>query len=273
MSDRYAVIGNPIQHSKSPFIHNAFAERTGEDLIYTRLLGDLNDFEGDVGRFFQQGGRGLNVTVPFKQQAWRLADELSDLAGSAGAVNTLILLDDGRIRGENTDGVGLVRDLTVNHGCLLSGSRILLLGAGGASRGVARPLLESGPEQLLIANRTASRAETLAADLGELGDVTGCGLDQLEGRQFDLIINATAAGLSGTLPDIPDTLLAPGGWSYDMMYAREPTAFVRWGRTHHAAKALDGLGMLVEQAAESFFLWRGVRPDTASVLADRMAIV
>ena len=273
MRDRYAVIGNPIQHSKSPFIHTAFGGQTGEDLSYSRLLGDLDDFEGDVRRFFQQKGRGLNVTVPFKRQAWRLADELSDRARSAGAVNTLILLDDGRMRGENTDGVGLVRDLTANHGCLLSGSRILLLGAGGASRGVAGPLLESGPEQLLIANRTASRAEALAVDLSAQGEVLGCGLDQLEGRQFDLIINATAAGLSGTLPDIPDTLLAPGGWSYDMMYASEPTPFVRWGRKRHATKALDGLGMLVEQAAESFFLWRGVRPDTAPVLADRMAIV
>jgi len=221
MRDKYAVIGNPIQHSKSPFIHSAFAEQTGEDMVYIRLLGDLDDFEGDVRRFFQQGGRGLNVTLPFKQQAFRLADELSDLAGSAGAVNTLIQLDDGRIRGENTDGLGLIRDLTVNHGFLLSGSRILLLGAGGASRGVARPLLESGPEQLLIANRTASKAEALAEELSVLGDVEGCGLDQLDGRQFDLIINGTAAGLTGTLPDIPDTLLAPGGI----------ILFVAWGKT------------------------------------------
>ena len=266
MSDRYAVIGNPIEHSKSPLIHSAFAEQTGQDLVYTRLLGDLDDFEGDVRHFFQQGGQGLNVTVPFKHRAWQLADELSPLACSAGAVNTLIRLPDGRLRGDNTDGVGLVRDLIVNQGFLLGGARILLLGAGGASRGVARPLLESGPEQLLIANRTASKAEALAAELDAPERVAGCGLDELEGRRFDLIINGTAAGLSGGLPEIPDTLLAAGGWTYDMMYASEPTAFVRWGRAHQAARALDGLGMLVEQAAESFFLWRGIRPETAQII-------
>ncbi len=267
MTDRYAVIGNPIQHSKSPLIHQAFAEQTGEALRYERLLGNPDDFESDVRTFFAEGGQGLNVTVPFKEQAWTLADERTARAESAGAVNTLIRLADGRLRGDNTDGAGLVRDLSINHGYLLSGSRVLLLGAGGASRGVVRPLLECGPEQLMIANRTAAKARALAAELQSLGLVQGCGLDELEGEQYDLIINGTAAGLQGEVPPLPDTILTVGGWTYDMMYASEPTAFVRWGEAHRAGKALDGLGMLVEQAAESFYLWRGVRPDTAPVIA------
>ncbi|AKH21044.1 shikimate dehydrogenase [Sedimenticola thiotaurini] len=271
MTDRYAVIGNPIEHSKSPMIHQAFAEQTGETLSYGRLLGHLDDFEADVRRFFAGGGQGLNVTVPFKERAWALADERTPRAESAGAVNTLIRLADGRLRGDNTDGAGLVRDLTVNHGYLLSGCRVLLLGAGGASKGVVRPLLECGPEQLVIANRTAAKARQLATALQSLGPVQGCGLDELEGGEYDLIINGTAAGLQGAVPPIPDNILTPGGWIYDMLYANEPTAFVRWGKAHRAGKALDGLGMLVEQAAESFFLWRGVRPDTGPVMAQLRA--
>lgn len=267
MTDRYAVIGNPIEHSKSPLIHRAFAEQTGMDLTYERLLGRLDGFDKDVRKFFAGGGRGLNVTVPFKEQAWALADERTPRAGSAGAVNTLVPLDAGRLRGDNTDGAGLVRDLSVNHGYLLSGCRILLLGAGGASKGVVRPLLECGPEQLVIANRTAEKARRLAATLQSLGPVRGCGLDELEGDRFDLIINGTAAGLQGEVPPLPSGILTAGGWTYDMVYASEPTAFVRWGQRHRAGKALDGLGMLVEQAAESFLLWRGVRPDTAPVIA------
>ncbi|MEJ1364240.1 MAG: shikimate dehydrogenase [Candidatus Sedimenticola sp. (ex Thyasira tokunagai)] len=266
MTDRYAVIGNPIEHSKSPLIHSAFAEQTGEAVEYTRLLGELGRFEENVHTFFSQGGRGLNITVPFKEEAWQLADERSERAETAGAVNTLILLSDGRIHGDNTDGAGLVRDLTVNHGYRLSGSRILLLGAGGASKGVVRPLLDSKPTQLVIANRTAAKAVELANDLKHLGSVEGCGLDQLAGQQFDLIINGTAAGLKGEIPPIPGDILGSEGWTYDMMYSSEPTAFVRWGTEHGAAKALDGLGMLVEQAAESFYLWRGVRPETGAVI-------
>ncbi|WP_275100089.1 shikimate dehydrogenase [Sedimenticola hydrogenitrophicus] len=267
MTDRYAVIGNPIEHSKSPLIHQAFAAQTGEALTYERLLGRLDGFAADVQAFFAAGGRGLNVTTPFKEQAWALVDERSPRAESAGAVNTLIPLADGRLRGDNTDGAGLVRDLSLNHGCLLAGCRILLLGAGGASKGVVRPLLECGPERLVIANRTAAKARQLAATLQTLGPVHGGGLDELEGDQFDLIINGTAAGLQGEVPPLPDGILAGGGWTYDMMYASEPTAFVRWGRQQRAVTALDGLGMLVEQAAEAFFLWRGVRPDTAPVIA------
>ena len=266
MTDRYAVIGNPIEHSKSPQIHAAFAAQTGQDMSYERILGDLEEFESDVADFFAAGGRGLNVTVPFKERAFLIADQLSERAQSAGAVNTLLPVDGGGIRGDNTDGVGLVRDLGCNHRFNLAGARILLLGAGGASRGVLRPLLAEAPELLLIANRTASKAEALAADMALLGPVEGCGLDALAGQQFDLIINGTAAGLHDEVPPLPDDCLAAGGWTYDMMYGSEPTAFVRWGAEHGAAKALDGLGMLVEQAAEAFYLWRGVRPDTEAVI-------
>jgi shikimate dehydrogenase len=267
MTDRYAVIGNPIEHSKSPQIHTAFALQTGQDLVYERLLGDLEEFEADVRDFFNAGGKGLNVTVPFKERAFQLADQLTERAQSAGAVNTLILLADGSIRGDNTDGVGLVRDLGFNQRFDFAGARILLLGAGGASRGVLRPLLAEAPGELVIANRTASKAVVLAEDMALLGPVEGCGLDALAGRQFDLIVNGTAAGLDDEVPPIPDDCLAPGGWTYDMMYGDAPTAFVRWGTAHGAEKSLDGLGMLVEQAAEAFHLWRGVRPDTLEVIA------
>lgn len=265
MTDKYAVIGNPIEHSKSPQIHSLFAQQTGQDIEYERILGDLEDFEDDVSLFFEQGGCGLNVTVPFKARAFRLAEQLSARASFAGAVNTLIPTAQGLL-GDNTDGVGLVRDIGCNHLFRFAGASILLLGAGGASRGVLRPLLEEQPASLVIANRTASKAEELADHAAGFGPVVGLGLDQLDGRQFDLIINGTAAGLSGEVPPLPDTCLAPGGWTYDMMYGNEPTAFVRWGRSHGAGKALDGLGMLVEQAAASFQLWRGVSPDTAAVI-------
>lgn len=267
MSDHYAVIGNPIAHSKSPRIHAAFAQQLGEALDYGRILGDRHDFAGDVRRFFAHGGRGLNVTLPFKEEAWRLADARSERAEMAGAVNTLSRLEDGRLHGDNTDGVGLVRDLAHNHGFDFSSRQILLIGAGGAARGALLPLLETQPHRLVIANRTLDKARRLA-DLGAgHGTTEARGLDQLAGEHFDLIINATSAGLADRVPEIPDDLLAPGGWTYDMLYAEVPTPFCRWGREHGAAKVLDGLGMLVEQAAESFLRWRGRRPDTAPVIA------
>ena len=265
MTDHYAVIGNPIEHSKSPAIHKMFAEQTGEDLEYGRILG--KDFEKDVKDFIEADGKGLNVTVPFKEQAFKMATALSDRAKTAEAVNTLLFKDGQSIEGDNTDGVGLVTDLGCNHLFNFAGSKILLLGAGGASKGVLRPLLEQAPAKLLIANRTASKAVALAEQVGAIGNVSGCGLDQLAGQRFDLIINGTAAGLTGDLPAIPDDCLEPGGWTYDMMYSTEPTAFVRWGKSHQAGKALDGLGMLGEQAAESFYLWRNVRPETSQVIA------
>ena len=266
MTDRYAVIGNPIAHSRSPQIHSAFAKQTGEDLEYHRILGAQERIEEQIHGFFAEGGKGMNITVPFKEDAWRLADERSPRARSAGAANTRVLLPDRRLRADNTDGIGLVRDLTENHGVAIRNRRILLLGAGGASRGVARPLLDELPAQLLIANRTATKAIDLARELADLGPVRGCGLEELSGQRFDLIVNGTAAGLAGHIPEIPDDCLIPGGITYDMMYSDKPTAFVRWGLEHEATLALDGLGMLVEQAAESFFLWRGVRPETREVI-------
>jgi shikimate dehydrogenase len=265
--DKYAVIGNPIEHSRSPEIHAAFARQTGEAIEYERILGNPDDFAGDVRRFLAAGGLGLNITVPFKEQAWRLADELSSRAHSAGAVNTLIRLENNLLRGENTDGIGLVRDLAINHGFSLRGKRLLMLGAGGAARGVMRPLLEQKPKRIIIANRTPAKAYSLASGLSAFGQVAGCAFDELEGMQFDLIINATAAGLSGEVPPIPEGILHKGGWCYDMLYGRQATPFQLWGREHGAARSLDGLGMLVEQAAESFRLWRGVLPETVPVIA------
>jgi shikimate dehydrogenase len=240
-------------------------------------LGDPDDFAGEVRRFFAVGGRGLNVTVPFKEQAWQLADERSPRAATAGAVNTLIPLADHRLRGDNTDGIGLVRDLSGNHGFDFTGRRVLLLGAGGAARGVLRPLLESGLAQLVIANRTPAKAEALVAALAPLradleagaGTLHACGFADLgepEAAGFELIINATSSGLTGAVPAIPPRCLAPGAWTYDMFYGDGPTPFCRWGLTQGAAQAIDGLGMLVEQAAESFRLWRGVQPQTRPVI-------
>lgn len=266
MTDLYAVIGNPIEHSKSPMIHTAFAKQLDDNIEYTKILGDMEDFPGDVRDFLSTGGKGLNVTVPFKEKAFHFADKLTVRAETAGAVNTLARQADGSCLGDNTDGVGLVTDLSCNHLFNFAGSRILLLGAGGASRGVIKPLLEQGPTQVCIANRTIAKAEQLVADLDHPENVQTCGFDAIGDQAFDLIINATAAGLVNEVPPIPDSCLSDGGWTYDMMYSAEPTAFVRWGQAHGAAKALDGLGMLVEQAAESFFIWRGQRPDTETVI-------
>jgi shikimate dehydrogenase len=265
VTDHYAVIGNPIAHSKSPAIHAAFAHQTGQHMDYGRILGSLDDFSGDVRRFVAAGGRGLNVTVPFKEQAWRLLANRSARAERAGAVNTLIVQDGGLLRGDNTDGIGLVHDLADNHGFNFSNKRVLLLGAGGAARGVLGALLESGPAELLIANRTATKALDLARNTAD-NRVTGHGLDKLAGRQFDLIVNATSSGLGGHVPPLPSDCLADGAWAYDLLYADHLTPFCCWAKARGAKRVLDGLGMLVEQAAESFALWRGVRPDTAPVI-------
>lgn len=266
MTDRYAVVGNPIAHSKSPQIHALFAAQTEQDIAYTRILAPRDGFQRVVREFFSSGGHGLNITVPFKEEAWSLAHERGPLAERAGAVNTLSVLPDGRLRGDNTDGVGLVRDLTHNLGIVLRGAQVLILGAGGAVRGVLEPLLAEAPQRLVIANRTAERAEDLAKLFADLGPVVGGGFDLVEDRPFDLIINATAAGLQGAVPTVPSTVIGEGAWCYDLVYGDAPTAFVHWARTHGAGSAVDGLGMLVEQAAESFYLWRGVRPETATVI-------
>ncbi|WLH84889.1 shikimate dehydrogenase [Pseudomonas sp. FP2338] len=265
--DRYVVFGNPIGHSKSPLIHRMFAEQTGEQLDYSTLLAPLEDFTGCAREFFAQG-RGANVTVPFKEDAYRLANSLTERAQRAGAVNTLSKLGDGTLLGDNTDGAGLVRDLTVNAGLSLQGKRILLLGAGGAVRGALEPLLAEQPASLIIANRTVEKAELLAELFDDLGPVSASGFDWLR-EPVDVIINATSASLSGDVPPIAGSLIEPGKtFCYDMMYAKEPTAFCRWATEQGAAVVMDGLGMLVEQAAEAFFLWRGVRPESAPVLAE-----
>lgn len=262
---RYAVMGNPIAHSRSPRIHSLFAEQTRQHIEYTAIQVDAGGFRQAVGNFEVNGGKGLNVTVPFKQEAWELADVRSALAERAGAVNTLSF-ESGRVRGDNTDGVGLLRDLQVNHGLQLAGRQVLLLGAGGAARGVLEPLLEAGPARLVIANRTPMRAAELAAAFRDLGPVAGGSFEALAGDSFDLVINATAASLHDEVPPLPAGLLTAQASCYDLMYGARPTAFLRWARAAGARQALDGLGMLVEQAAESFYIWRGVRPDTAPVI-------
>jgi shikimate dehydrogenase len=260
MTDRYAVFGHPIAHSKSPQIHAAFARQTGQDMTYEAILAPKDGFAASVTTFAAAGGRGANVTVPFKEEAYRLANRLSSRAQRAGAVNTLSFEAEAVV-GDNTDGAGLVADLTRNQHCALAGRRILLLGAGGAARGVIEPLLDQQPAALVIANRTVSRAQDLAA-LFDRG-VRACGFDALD-SPFDLVINATAASLAGELPPLSPRVFTPDTLAYDMMYGRD-TPFLAFARTHGAATA-DGLGMLVEQAAEAFYLWRGVRPDTAPVI-------
>lgn len=269
--DRYAVIGNPIGHSKSPRIHAAFAAQTGQALTYEAILGPLNGFAASAAAFRDAGGRGMNVTVPFKLDAFAFADRLTPRARAAGAVNTLVFGTDGTL-GDNTDGAGILHDITTNLGFPVAGQRVLLLGAGGAARGAVLPLIDAKPTRLTIANRTATKAVDLAAAFADAAIApNGCGFADLAGRQFDLVINATSASLSDAAPDLPPGLYAAGSLAYDMMYGKGETPFLAAARAQGAARLADGLGMLVEQAAESFFLWRGVRPDTAPVLAELRA--
>ncbi len=266
MTDRYAVIGNPIAHSKSPLIHAEFARQTGQDIVYERLLGPLGQFRETVESFRREGGCGLNVTLPFKLDAFEYAGRRTERAQAAGAVNTLRFDADG-VLGDNTDGAGLVNDLARNLGVNLAGARILLLGAGGAAQGVVLPLLGQAPAGLVIANRTAGKALSLQQKFGCRGPVEGCGMDALAGRAFDVVINATSAAIGGEAPDLPDGLYAPGAVAYEMMYGKGDTPFLAHAAAAGVTRRADGLGMLVEQAAESFHLWRGVRPETAPVLA------
>jgi shikimate dehydrogenase len=268
MKDHYAVVGNPIEHSKSPLIQTHFASETQQLMNYTTLLAPLDRFEYTVRQFFQQG-KGLNVTVPFKLEAWDLCDELSDYAQQAGAVNTLLYRDDGSLYGTNTDGLGIIRDLMINNGVTLQGKRILILGAGGVVRGVLQPIIQQQPKQIFIANRTVAKAEQLVEHFVPLLSTTttlsGGGYDAIPLQSFDLILNGTAASLNGMLPPVPTICCEGAQCCYDMMYSNEPTPFVKWGQDNRAVLAIDGLGMLIEQAAESFHLWRKVRPDTVSV--------
>lgn len=267
MTDRYAVFGNPIAHSKSPQIHTAFAAQTAQNLSYDALLAPVDDFAGSFHQFLSDQGKGANITVPFKQDAFELAQQLTERAQRAGAVNTLWQDEQGVVHGDTTDGIGLVRDLTENQLVSLLGKRVLILGAGGAVRGVIEPILAHAPQQLVIANRTVSKAELLAELFADQGNISGCGFTDLNGQAFDVIINGTAASLAGELPPLPEDLLAEKAACYDMMYGKEITVFNQWALDHGADKAIDGLGMLVEQAAESFRIWRGVQPDTKAVMA------
>jgi shikimate dehydrogenase len=264
--DKYAVFGNPIEHSRSPQIHAAFALQTKQVLTYERQLVAVDGFADAARTFFAEGGLGLNVTVPFKLDACQFADELTARAAFAGAVNTLARQEDGQILGDNTDGIGMVSDMLGNLGWTLAGQRILVLGAGGAVRGVLQPLLLQQPQQLVIANRTLARAQELAASFSAQGPVSACAYAELAGQQFDVVINGTSASLAGELPPLPSDLLAPHARCYDMMYGAQPTVFLQWAKARGAAQTADGLGMLVGQAAEAFYLWRGVRPQTAEVI-------
>lgn len=268
--DRYAVIGHPIAHSKSPDIHARFAAQTKQNLIYERLLAPLDGFAETVRVFIKQGGKGANITVPFKLEAYALASELTERAKAAGAVNTLTFRDK-KICGDNTDGVGLVHDIMQNAGIALKGKRVLLLGAGGAARGVLLPLLDEQPGELVIANRTVSKAQQLAQQFSGNAAVSASDFFGLRGV-FDVIINATAASLSDDVPPLAPALISQTTFAYDMMYGKQPTVFMRFAEGH-GAQVRDGLGMLVEQAAESFFIWRGVRPQTDAVFAELRAML
>lgn len=271
--DRYAVIGHPVQHSRSPFIHARFAAQTGQSLVYTTIDATPERFEPAVREFIAAGGKGLNVTTPHKQAAWRLAGELTPRAQLAGAVNTLAIRD-GVLLGDNTDGAGLVRDLVANHHVDIAGQGILLLGAGGAARGVIAPLLDLQPAQLTIVNRDASRARALVelfSGRGFRGAIRALGYDELRGPAQDLVINATAASLAGEVPPLPAAMVDAHTTCYDLAYGRDGTSFTRWAQANGCTRAITGIGMLVEQAAESFALWRGLRPDTAAVLSELAA--
>jgi len=276
--DRYVVIGNPVAHSRSPAIHAAFARQTGEAIVYDRLEAPLDGFAETARAFLAQGGHGFNVTVPFKLEAYDLADRLTPRAEAAGAVNTM-WQEDGLLHGDNTDGVGLVRDIQDNLDVLLEGRRVLLLGAGGAAMGAMLPLLECRPSRIVVANRTAARAGDMLEEFVEAADqygveLWGGGLDALsaldEDEGCDVVINASSSSLHGEVPPVPEWMLGEGVLAYDMMYGAEPTVFLRFAE-RCGARVSDGLGMLVEQAAEAFYNWRGVRPRTAPVLAELRA--
>jgi len=268
LPDKYAVIGNPVEHSLSPVIHAAFAREAGHDIVYDRILAPRDGFRAAVLKFRDEGGKGLNVTLPFKHEAWNLS-EPSGMAVDANAVNTL-KFDGGRILGYNTDGIGLVRDLDQNLHCTVAGKRVLLMGAGGASYGVVEPLLREGPRELVIANRNLDKAQELVGHFRKVAGLDARRIswqpyDALPRARFDIVINATSAGLAGTMPALPEGVFAPLALAYDMVYGRA-TPFLKFA-AGQGARTADGLGMLVEQAAESFFIWRGVRPATASVIA------
>ncbi len=264
--DRYAVMGNPVAHSKSPAIHKLFAHQFGQNVEYTAIQVDPGGFVQAVEQFRAAGGKGLNVTVPFKPDAFRLADQLSDRAKLAEAVNTLKFEANGQVLGDNTDGAGIVHDIEINLGIPLRDKNILILGAGGAVRGVLDPILRHHPKIIVLANRTVAKAKDLVRAFSQHGKIEASSFEDLKGKHFDLVINGTSASLKGEVPPLPVTIFARGALAYDMMYGDRPTPFMEWAMLHNAEKVVDGLGMLVEQAAESYFVWRGVRPDTRAVI-------
>jgi len=269
MTDQYAVVGNPVEHSLSPEIHAEFARVTGQDMAYDRIVAPLDGFRETVLKFRQAGGKGLNVTLPFKHEAWELAATRSGFAAAAGAVNTLVFRGDAVV-GYNTDGIGLVRDLTRNLRLPVRGKRVLLMGAGGASYGVMEPILREQPQLVVVANRTLDKAVALVERFASLRSCAPDGVsarpyEALAGATFDILVNATSAGLTGAMPPVPEGVVAPGALAYDMVYARR-TPFLEFA-LRQGARVSDGLGMLVEQAAESFFIWRGVYPETRSAMA------
>jgi len=264
--DQYGVVGHPVAHSWSPFIHGMFAKATAQNLVYRLFDIPPGNFRGEALRLFTGGVRGLNVTLPHKQAAADLVNELTPRAERAGAVNTIAFFDDTSLLGDNTDGLGLTADLERNLGINLADKRVLILGAGGAVRGVLGPLLERELREVVIANRTPERAHKLAAEFSDMGQISGCGFGELTGPSYDLIVNATSANLQGQMPVLPLGLVGEETVCYDMAYGRGHTPFTLWAKSLHAARTSKGWGMLVEQAAESFLLWRGIRPDTQSVL-------
>lgn len=265
--DQYCVMGNPVQHSKSPLIYRLFAEQTGQSIHYSPLLVELDGLIDALGHFQAQGGKGVNITLPFKHRAFALVDTLSDRAQRAEAVNFIRFNEDGSRYGDNTDGIGLIRDIATNYQCSLRNKNILVLGAGGAVRGILEPILNQQPELLVIANRTENKALALVEEFADLGPIRACPLLQLSQYSFDLVINGTSASLQGELVDLPGNILRENAFCYDIMYGKGMTPFLTWAKVHGAAMCVDGIGMLVEQAAESFYGWRNIKPDTSPVLS------
>jgi len=265
-TERYGLMGHPVGHSYSPFIHGLFAKQSGIALSYKLYDVTAEKFRAAALEFFTSGGRGLNITVPHKRAAAELVNKLTGRAERAGAVNTIHMGEDNELLGDNTDGAGLIADLVTNLGFDLAGRRVIILGAGGATRGVVAPLLQSDTASMIIANRTSQRAVELATEFADLGVVTGCGFNDIPKEPVDLLINATSASLQGDVPPLPPEVIGPRTLCYDMAYGKGDTAFTRWARQNGASLAQKGWGMLIEQAAESFMVWRGVRPDTKPVL-------
>lgn len=264
--DQYAVIGNPIEHSKSPDIHLLFADQTGEHLNYEKILADKDKFSQAVTEFFSKGGKGLNVTVPFKNDACEFVDELTEYAKNAGAVNTIYKNENGKFIGANTDGIGLLRDLKKSLRVQIINKKILIIGAGGATQGIVEPLLHEQPSELIIANRTVSKAKVIAEQFKKFAknesDIKACALNEIPKQPFDLVLHATSAGLHGNNVELPVEIIGPNTCCYDLLYSDQDTPFMQWAKNNNAGNVVDGFGMLLEQAAEAFYIWRGQRPDT-----------